>query len=317
MSSIPGKSEKRSRMSARGLLRHLTGLSMAILFVALSGGYAAELEPRAYSNAPIGLNFLIAGYANSQGGLSTDPSSPIRDAHLRIRTGVVVYARSLDVWGKSGKFDLIMPYSSLSGNALVGGVLRERQVSGLVDPRFRFSVNFIGAPALSMQEFAAYQQDLIVGASIQVSAPLGQYDPGKLVNLGSNRWLFKPSLGISKAMGAFTLELSSEGTIFTKNDDYFGGGTFEQDPLYSVQAHVTYSFRRGLWGALDACYDHGGRTKVDGVQKYDVQKNSRFGATFAIPLNRNYSVKLYASTGVYVRTSSDYDLLGMLLQYRW
>jgi hypothetical protein len=302
----------------RGRIAHrATLLCIAIFVMASSQARAAELEPRAYSNAPAGMNFLIAGYAYSEGGLSTDPASPIQGAHLNINTGVLAYARSLDVWGKSGKFDIIMPFSDLSGTALVSGQPAERNISGLNDPRFRFSVNFIGAPALSMQEFASYQQDLIVGASVQVSAPLGQYDPSRLVNIGTNRWFIKPDIGISKALGAYTLEFSAGAYFYTRNDDYYGGGTLEQDPVYTTQAHITYSFGGGVWAALDATYDFGGSTTVNGVRNDDAMENSRFGATLALPVNRNYSVKLYASSGVSTRTGSDYKLAGTALQYRW
>ena len=133
------------------------------------------------------------------------------------------YVRTLDVWGKSAKFDVILPYSQLSGSALVGRQPLERNVSGFNDLRLRFSFNFYGAPALSPQEFAKYQQDVIVGASVQVSAPTGQYDEDKLVNLGNNRWFVKPNVGASKAWGPFALELSTGFFFFSKNDDYFGG----------------------------------------------------------------------------------------------
>jgi len=292
-------------------------LIVAMITIVSSHACAAELEPRAYANAPIGMNFLIAGVAFSEGGLSTDQASPIQDAHLNIDTGVLAYARSLDVWGKSGKFDVIMPYSRLAGSAMVSGQPVERNVNGLNDARFRFSVNFIGAPALSMQEFAKYQQDLIVGASLQVSAPIGQYDPNRLVNIGTNRWYIKPDIGISKALGAYTLELSAGAYFFTKNNDYYGGGTLEQETVYTSQAHITYSFGRGVWAALDATYDIGGRTTVNGVQNEDAMENSRFGATLAMPINQSYSIKLYASSGVSTRTGSDYRLAGTALQYRW
>ena len=290
---------------------------MAALVFAATQACAAELEPRAYVNTPVGLNFLIGGYAYSEGGLSTSASSPIKDAQLRIHTEFLAYARSLDVWGKSGKFDVILPYSQLSGSAMVDGQPREREVSGLNDPRFRFSVNVYGAPALSMQEFSNYRQDLIIGASVQVSAPIGQYDSGKLVNIGTNRWFIKPDIGISKAFGPLTLELSAGVIFFTKNDDFFGGTTLEQDPVYSTQAHVIYNFGRGVWGALNGTYDYGGRSTVNGVRGDDVQGNSRAGATLALPVDRNNSIKLYASTGVSTRTGSDYNLGGIAWQYRW
>ena len=292
-------------------------LGLAVFVLAATHAGAAELEPRAYSNAPPGLNFLIAGYGYTEGGLSTDPSSPIKDAHLKINTGILAFARTLDFWGKSGKVDVIVPYSDLSGSALVAGKPAERDVSGLNDPRLRFSVNFYGAPALSMQEFAGYRQDLIVGASVQVSAPLGQYDSSRLVNLGSNRWFVKPDIGISKAFGAFTLELSAAATFYTGNDDYYGGRTLDQDPVFSTQAHLIYTIGRGVWCALDGTYDYGGRTTIDGVRGDDVLGNSRVGATLALPVSRSNSIKLYASTGTATSAGTDYTLGGIAWQVRW
>jgi hypothetical protein len=289
---------------------------IAFLFVAAQA-QAGEIEPRAYVNTPVGINFLLAGYAYSDGGLSTAGSSPIKDAKLQMNTGLLAYARTLDVWGKSGKFDVILPYSQLSGSAMVAGQPRERNVSGLNDPRFRFSVNLYGAPALSLQEFANYQQDVIIGASVQVSAPLGQYDKDKLVNLGNNRWFVKPDIGISKAWGAFTIELSTGVFFFSKNDDYFGGKTLEQDPVSTTQVHLTYNLGRGVWAALSGTYDYGGRTTVDGMRKDDLQRNSRVGATIALPVNRGNSIKLFASSSIYTSSGSDFDLVGIVWQYRW
>jgi len=316
MLSFPELAGKMTRIQS-GCMHNMVLLCVAAMVLACSHASAAELEPRAYSNAPVGLNFLIAGYVNSEGGLSTDPAAPIQNGQLNINTGILAYARSLDVWGRSGKFDIITAYSGLSGSALVSGQPKERQISGLNDPRFRFSVNLIGAPALTMKEFANYQQDLIVGASVQVSAPLGQYDPSRLVNIGTNRWYIKPDIGMSKALGSFTMELSAGALFFSNNDEYYGGVTLEQDPVYTTQVHVTYSFENGVWVALDGNYDNGGCTTVDGVRKDDALENTRFGATLALPVNRNYSIKLYGSSGISIRTGSDYNLVGIALQHRW
>jgi hypothetical protein len=289
----------------------------ALFFLLAISASAGEIEPRSYVNTPIDINFAIAGYVYSDGGLATSNASPLQDANLKMDTGVLAYVRTFDAWGNSAKFDMIVPYSELSGSALASGQSLERNVSGLNDPRFRFSVNFYGSPALSAQEFANYQQDLLIGASIQVSAPLGQYDPDRLVNLGNNRWSVKPDIGISKALGALTLELSAGVTVFTDNDDYFGGKTQEQDEVYSTQLHVTYNFGGGVWAALSGTYDYGGRTTVNGVRQDDVLSNSRLGATLALPVDKNNSIKLYASTGMVTHTGSDYDLVGALWQYRW
>jgi hypothetical protein len=185
------------------------------------------------------------------------------------------------------------------------------------DPRFRFSYNFYGAPAVSLQEFAGYEQDVIVGASVQVSVPMGQYDPSRLVNVGANRWWVKPEIGASKEIGKLTLELNGSATYYTDNDNFFGGHTRQQDPIYAVQGHVIYGFSHGIWAALDATYYWGGQTTVDGVTGNDLQRNSRGGVTVALPVSRYNSVKLYASTGVSTRTGSDFDTFGIAWQTRW
>lgn len=278
---------------------------------------AQELEPRAYSNLPMGLNFLAAGYAHSQGGLSTDPSLPLTDAHLKIDTGVVAYVRGIDLWGNSGKFDVIAPYSHLSGTALVAGQPRERVISGAGDPRFRLSVNFYGAPALTLNEYRSYQPDLVIGASVQVTAPWGQYDASRAVNLGTHRWSIKPDIGFSKAFAPFTVDLTAGVTLFSRNDDYFGGQALEQAPLYSAQVNLSRDFGGGIWAALGATFYRGGRTTVDGAPKDNALSNSRLGLTVAVPIDRYWAIKFNASSGISTRTGTNFDTAGVVLQYRW
>ena len=148
---------------------------------------AQDIEPRSYSNAPVGVNFAVAGIVFTRGALEFPAETFLTDARINTRTVILAYARVLDLWGKSAKFDVILPYMTLSGNALFAGAPVERDVDGPVDPRFRLSVNLYGAPALGLQDFRNYKQDLIVGASLQVTAPVGQYDRTRLVNIGANR----------------------------------------------------------------------------------------------------------------------------------
>jgi hypothetical protein len=230
---------------------------------------------------------------------------------------VLGYARVLDLWGKSGKVDAIVPYTWLDGSADFNGQTVERKVNGLADARLRLSANLYGAPALRLKEFANYRQDLIIGASLQVSVPSGQYSSSKLVNIGSNRWSFKPEVGISKAVGPWTLEVAAAATLYTDNKDFSGGNTRSQDPLYSFQGHVIHSFRSGIWASLDVTYFAGGRTTINGARNNDLQENWRVGGTLAFPVNARNSIKLYASSGMSSRTGNDYDLLGIAWQVRW
>ena len=278
---------------------------------------AQEAEPRSYSNTPIGVNFLIAGTVYSEGKIAFDPNLSIADAKFHSSTEVLAYVRSFDFAGQSAKFDVIVPASSFAAHGFVNGQPQEREMAGLGDPRFRVSVNLFGAPALSAKEFASYQQDLIVGVSLQVSAPLGQYDDSKLLNLGNNRWSFKPELGISKAWGPWTFEVAPSVTFFSDNTDFFGGNTFAQAPIYAVQAHLLYTFQSGVWMALDGIYFAGGHTALNGVKSDNEQRNTRAGFTLALPIDRQNSLKLSASTGVSTRTGSEFSAVAIAWQYRW
>jgi hypothetical protein len=310
-------SERVDRASRSRAAATCAALLVAAAICHPSGASAQDLEPRAYNNLPIGLNFLLGGYGYSTGGVATDPSLPIEDGKLTVHTALAAYARSFSVLGQSAKIDVIVPFSWISGTASLAGEPVSREVDGFNDPRFRFTWNFYGAPALSMEEFQSYQQDVIVGASVQVSPPLGQYDPTKLVNAGTNRWFVKPELGISKAWGPLILEVTPSVTFYTDNDNFLNGMTRSQDPLYAVQGHLVYNVTRGIWGALDTTYYFGGRTSVDGVEKDDRQENWRAGATLTLPVDRRHSIKLYGSTGVFTRTGANFDAVGILLQYRW
>jgi hypothetical protein len=302
---------------SRSTRRSFAVLAACLLAGVVSSGRAQDIEPRAYSNAPVGVNFLIAGYGYTRGGVSFDPSVPLTNANINTSNAVLAFANVFDLWGDSAKFDAIVPYTWLSGTAQYQGQLVQRTVSGFANPAFRVSINLYGAPALSLKEFADWEQDLIIGVSLRVSAPWSQYDPTRLVNIGTNRWSFKPELGISKALGPWTLEMQAAATIYTDNHDFFGGNTFSQDPLYSVQGHVIYAFRSGNWVSLDATYFTGGRTTVNGVLQNDLQQNWRLGATFAFPVDRANSIKFYASSGVAARTNNSYNLIGVAWQYRW
>jgi hypothetical protein len=278
---------------------------------------AQDLEPRAYSNTPIGFNFLIAGYGHTEGSVAFDPSLPIDAAKLHTNALLAGYSHSFAAWGNSAKFDIIVPQVWLDGSALVEGQPRDRNVNGSADPKFRIAMNFYGAPALSMPEFADYHQDIIVGASLQVAAPWGRYDASKLVNIGANRWSFKPELGISKAWGKWVVEVAPGVTFYTDNTDFFDGGTLEQQPIYSVQGHIVRSLFACIWVALDGTYYSGGRTTVNGVKSKTVLASSRAGLTIALPINRHSSLKLYGSTGTSSRTSDNYTAYGIAWQYRW
>ena len=296
----------------------LLAVAFALSCIGPGAARAQSLEPRAYSNSPVGTNFLLVGVAYSQGDVSLDPSLPIQDANAKVYSSFVGYARTLDLWGKSGQIGLLVPAGRVDANGQVEGQPASVSRGGFGDPALRLTVNLYGAPALSPEKFAAYRQDTIVGVSLLVTAPWGQYYPDKLLNIGSNRWSFRPEVGVSKALGNWIVEGAAGAAFFSTNDEFYpGASTREQDPLYSLQGHVIYNFREGMWAAVDATYYTGGRTTVNGVLKNDLQQNARWGGTFALPIDRRHSVKVFFTSGVVTRTGTDFTTVGAAWQYRW
>jgi Putative MetA-pathway of phenol degradation len=301
-------------MKARVPLRRrpITILGMALVAAATFGGTtrAQELEPRLYQNAPVGLNAIAFGYGYSAGNILVDSSLPIEGAKATVHTISMGYVRSFGILGKSAKLDVVVPVSWGTFSGVVADELRTRQPSGL-------AVNLVGAPALSVREFGRYRQRTIVAASIQVVAPLGQYDRDKLVNLGANRWSFRPEVGVSNARGRWYVELAAGTWLFSENPDYFGGSSVTQDPLYFVKGDVIYSFKRGIWIALNYGFATGGETSVDGASAATLQRNSRLGTTFSFPISRANSLKVIWTSGLATRLGADFDSLSVLYQYTW
>ena len=282
--------------------------------------FSQSLEPRLYSNAPTDLNFLVVGYAHTEGALAENIIPTLTNPKLKADIAVLAYAKFLDVFGKSAKVDVVVPSVCLHGTATYQGAPATREVCGLGDIKGRFSVNLWGAPALSLKAFRTYKPDTIVGVSVQVTAPTGQYEASKLVNISAHRWAIKPGIGLSKTVQDFTLEFATDIEFYSTNTEGFGASSRKQAPLYSAQIHGIYNFMPGLWIGLDANYYGGGAytTTTDiGSKTDDPLKNSRYGATLALPVNRYNSVKLYANAGIFARTGTDFTMGGLAWQYRF
>lgn len=304
------------RSAATGNPNVLAG-ALCALWLLAGAARAQDIEPRAYSNAPVGVNFAIVGYVFTRGGLNFDSSVPITDARLSTSNVVFAYARVLNLGGRTAKFDVIAPYTRLFGSADYAGMPIERAVSGFARPAFRLSWNLYGSPAMDLKQFAGWKQDLIVGASLQVSPPWGQYDDARIVNIGTNRWTIKPEIGVSKAHGPWTFELQAAASFFGDNEDFLGSRERSQDAIYSLQGHVIYGFPSGKWVSFDVTGFAGGRSRVDDVLGNDLQQNWRAGVIFAMPVDRRNSVKFSASSGVSARTGNNFDAVGFAWQHRW
>ena len=266
---------------------------------------AQEIEARAYSNAPIGINFVSGGIAQAKSGSYT------------LTTEATSLTRIINVFGQSGRISLLLPYAQLSGTGSLGPQNVNASAEGLSDPVVKISANLYGAPALSLEEFNNYKQDLIIGTSLAASIPWGKYNSEQMLNVGANRSLIQPAIGASQAVGPWRLELAGMATIYTSNTSFLGSNTLSQNPIYSSEAHAIYYFQNTAYISADATYFMGGQKYVNGTAISGSQENWRFGSTFSYPINKRNSIRLTGSKGVYSNTNTDYTALGISWQYRW
>ena len=297
-------------------MKWLTVVALASLLCA-QRGMAQELEPRSYTNLPIGETFVLVGGVRAEGGVAPVASSPLQDAELTIDTGVLGLAHTFDLAGSSAKADVAVGSTCYEGSAIFQGEFTEGRRCEYIDPRVRIGWNFLGAPAMPLADFMQWEPGFVMGASLQAAIPLGTYNKENLINAGANRWMVRPGLGFSFRTGRWHYDVSASVKFFETNSDFFNDSSLAQDPLYSLQVHLVRYFNRGMWLSLNGNLFAGGETSRDGVDLDDRQENSRWGATFSMPLNPHHSIKVYASTGVVTRTGSDFDTFGAAWQYRF
>ena len=262
----------------------------AVLAIALIPAIAAaqELEPRAYSNAPVGTSFAIVSYTRLSGPVLFDPSLPIKDVQATINMYTLGYARFVELFGRSANFAIVAPYISGDLSGQVRDAPTDAHRAGPGDLRLRGAINLFG-----QAERTAFN----------ASFP--------------NRWAYKPEVGLSYPIGRWFTEASAGVWLFTDNDDFASGHRRSQDPLETYQFHVGYNFRPGLWLAADFGHYIGGRTSIDGSANDDAQRNSRVGLVLSAPIAPGWSTKVALSKGTVVRVGGDYRIATLALQYRW
>jgi hypothetical protein len=295
----------------------LRAIAAVVCVLAAAGAARAQdLEPKAYSASPVGAAFLVAGLARSTGSVLTDQTLPVADVEARI-TGVPLAAGY--TFGLFGKLALITAALPVTWGDVTGRVGEDTQRvtrSGLADMRAKLSVNFIGNPAVGLRDFVKAPRRAIVGTSLTVTAPTGQYDSARLINLGTNRWGFKPEIGVAAPHGPWDFDAYLGVWLFTSNGDFYPGGrTRSQDRVVALQGHASYTFRPRLWAAVDATWYQGGAAHVGDAAPSEPMNNSRLGATVSFPMGRNQSLKAAYSSGVAVRTGTNFRTLS--LGWQW
>ena len=276
---------------------------------------AQEIEPRLYAALPTRMNVIGIAYGFSSGNVLTDPALPIEGLKITGHNVSGVYVRTFNMAKKLGRVQLTVPSMFMSGKAKLNGVDTSVARGGLSDVRLRFSVNLFGTPAYERKDFVKYSEKTIVGVSFVTSIPTGLYFSDKRVNVGANRWAFKPEIGVSKKMNRIYAEAFSGVWFYAKNTDYLSGKVLKQEPVFSIQAHVTYYFKNRMGLSASGTWFDGGQTIVNDVAMGGQLDNWRMGVTWSIPLSPRQSLRLQAHTGAFTTQGYDYDLVMLVYQH--
>lgn len=296
--------------SARLWQKALCLLACTNLF--LPAARAQELSPRAYLPTPEGTRIATLGYAYTTGDTITDPSLPITGVNSDINAALLAYKRSFDFAGRSANFIVELPYSwgETTGRTLetqrVG-----REFSGMGDIATTVSVNLMGAPSMNREEFREMLADPgpMIGASLRVVAPTGNYHDDRIVNVGANRWAAKLEFGaIIPLVPKWVMELELGAWAFQDNDDFVTGKR-EQESIAAAEFHIVRLFERNVWASLDFNYYKGGRTRIDGEKLDDLQRTSKIGASLLFPMDKLRVVKVGYHWGSV--TNSDESVSGV------
>lgn len=275
------------------------------------------MEPRAYSPAPSGTQFVLLTYGHQSGDVLLDASLPLKDVNVKLNAASMGYGRTFNLAGRQANVAVLWPYiwGTAKGTVFEDQVMVRRSGGG--DLRLRFSTLLKGGAALGPREFAQRKPSTIIGVSVSVIAPTGQYDPARLVNPGSNRWAFKPEIGISKPRDRWTFEVMGGAWLFTANKEFLGNSHRAQKPMASFQGSVIYTLRPRMWVSGNATFYRGGSTIINDEANEDRQENARIGATFSFPLNQRQSLKVAWAKGVTTRIGGNLNTIAIAWQYAW
>ena len=309
-----------------GLRRYLTCTS-AVMLAAVRPAmlHAQDLAPRAYVITPLRANAVTLSDVFNDGDLLFEGTVPITGATARLNALSASLYHSLSVFGRSANVAVALPYGVGTFEGEVLGTETSTSRSGLFDAVIRFSVNVKGAPAMPVGEWVKWRQKTLLGVSLKIVAPTGQYDPTKLINLGANRWAFKPELGLSQRWGHWVLDSYGAVWFFTENPEFFSHNAYvsgtqaqTQDPIGVLEFHVSYDVSPRMWISLDGNFWYGGRTSLNGVENpATLQQSSRIGVTASLPLTKHQSVKIGYADGAYARFGGDYRIVSAAWQYSW
>lgn len=300
-------------------------VSCILLFTFLSvfwqSAFALDLQPRRWGHLPLGVNFMGVGYVRSEGDILLDPILRAEDVEVVMDTWAFNYVHSFKLFDKSANFSLLQGYQEGTWTGLLEKVPTTARRNGASDTFLRLAVNLYGAPPLrgkAFQEYRSRARKTTFGVALGIQLPTGNYEDDKLINLGGNRYVFRPQMGVVHETGKWVFEATGTVWLYTKNDDFFNGNKLEQDPLYTFQSHIIHNHRPGMWTGLSLGYSYGGESEINGIDKDDRKRYFGWALNFGFPISRKIGLKFgYLNLDTRESTGSDTESITVGIAYAW
>jgi len=301
-------------MVSRSQLSAFTAATLALM-----PGIGFADNARDWQNTPTDMNMVFGYYNRVDTNTPIDTTLPINGLSLDADLYLFRYARSFGIDGRNSAIQFIQPYADVSASfdnaQFFSGTKRN---GGMGDTQIVFAHNIFGGPALTAEEFASWKPETFLTGALWVTMPTGDYDKDRIINIGSNRWVFKPELGFGTPIGPTWLEINTYVSLFGDNKDYHGDSKLEQKPLYAIEGHYSYTINRALWVSLDATDNRGGESKIDGDWQDNKQENGLLGASLGFMLSPQFGGLIAYNDTVSERTGSpDVNTWTFRLQYVW
>jgi len=298
--------------------RWLVTWSALVVLLNPARGQAQFTDAHNYDNSPVGLNQLELGYAFVHGNASIDPSLAVAGANVNVNQVIVDYTRYFGLFNRVAWVEAGVPVAHLGGS--ISGANFEGSNSGVGDSSCAVAMLLKGGPALDVAAFDDYTRTATIGVSVSVTAPTGRYDAATLLNLGSDRWSFKPEVAFSLPFGRnqkWQLDSYANVYFYTDNTSYHGREILRQEPLAGLEEHLSYSFTDNIWASFDSRYAFRGTTFLDGVDQNNAQQNILVGSEIGMALSARHSLLFEVGKAVIHRNSPAVFGFSVKYDYVW
>lgn len=244
-----------------------------------------------YDNTPVGINQIELSYTQVHANASIDTSLIIAGAKLNLYQGTISYTRYFGVANRMMWVTAGVPVAGLDGE--VTGTNIRGSISGAGDSSYQVGALLRGGPALSISQFENYKPTTILGVSLTMTAPTGLYHATKILNLGADRWSFKPEIALSHPFGPehkWQLDAYANSYFYSSNTSYHGREILRQEPLPGFEGHMSYAPNDKLWISVDTRYSFRGNTLIDGADQSNSQRNFILGSEMNVNINARNSL---------------------------